>query len=178
MEIKIEGNPGTGNSFTEVNIQHVENYNPAATTVINNYGTREEKQGVKDKLGNPKSKKCLNEMRENPPIREQIMLYVSCLNGQVVDEWKSRYMKLWKDLLELEIVAASVYNPGKQQGTNFNRNLVANIIHYLNGKGIYFDYNAAQFAEKLEGDKDHSVRGALGNDPSPEIVSRLNRYFE
>ena len=25
MEIKIEGNPGTGNSFTEVNIQHVEN---------------------------------------------------------------------------------------------------------------------------------------------------------
>lgn len=36
MEIKIEGNPGTGNTFQEVKIGTVQNYNPNATTVINN----------------------------------------------------------------------------------------------------------------------------------------------
>lgn len=71
-----------------------------------------------------------------------------------------------------------IFNPGKQQDTNFNRNLVANIIHYLDGRGVYKDnYNAALFAQILEGDKDHSVRSALGKYPSEDIVSRLNRHF-
>lgn len=37
MKIDITGNPGTGNTFQEFNIQHVDNFNPNATTVINNY---------------------------------------------------------------------------------------------------------------------------------------------
>ena len=38
MELIVSGNPGTGNSFKEVNLHDVKNYNPAATTVItNNY---------------------------------------------------------------------------------------------------------------------------------------------
>ena len=31
MDIKIEGNPGTGNTFQEIKIGYVENYNPNAT---------------------------------------------------------------------------------------------------------------------------------------------------
>lgn len=41
MDLKITGNPGTGNTFQEVHIGTVQNYNPNATTVINhNYGER------------------------------------------------------------------------------------------------------------------------------------------
>lgn len=188
MQIKIEGNPGTGNSFTEVNIQHVENYNPNATTVTNNYyGTckhQDEGKKLKDKTQDCVQSTLLDSMKEPEeniditPIRTEILNYVSRVRPLLADEWKNRYMKMWEDILGLNVVENVVYQSGKQQGTNFNRNLVANIIHYLNGKGIYRDYNATQFAERLEGDKDHSVRGALGNNPAPEIVSRLNRYFE
>ena len=37
MEVKIDGNPGTGNTFQEIKIGYVENYVPNATTVINNH---------------------------------------------------------------------------------------------------------------------------------------------
>lgn len=123
------------------------------------------------------------DVRETQPIREQILAYVSCLSGLVSDHWKSRYMKLWEGILDLDIVAGEVYSPGKQQGTNFNRNMVANIIHYLGNpqkaeNRVYADYNAARYAEKLDGDKDHSVRAALGKAPSDDIVRRLDRYLE
>ena len=180
MKVEIEGNPGTGNTYQEIHIGRVENYNPNATTVTNNYyGTRvkeEDDRGEESKKGSG-----LMDIREIPPIREQVLAYVSCLSGQVDDEWKSRYMKVWADILDLDVVSASIYNPGKQQGTNFNRNLVANIIHYLAQRGIYGDdkrYNAAQIAVYLEGRSDHSVRMALGEFPPTPITSRLDRYFQ
>lgn len=170
MEIKIEGDPGTGNTFQEIHIGNVENYNPNATTVINNnYGSREKDVPSQHKPQDPV---------ETAPIRDEILLYVSCLRTKLAEEWKSRYQKVWADILDLEAVSSKVYDPGKQQGTNFNRNLVANIVHYLNGKGAFNEYNAAKFASLLEGTSDHSVRAALGSDPNPDIVSRLDRYFE
>lgn len=36
MDINITGNPGQGNTFQEIHIGTVQNYNPNATTVINN----------------------------------------------------------------------------------------------------------------------------------------------
>jgi hypothetical protein len=121
--------------------------------------------------------------RETDNLREQILVYVNYLNGLVVDAWKSRYMKLWEGILDLNMVAKAVYKPGKQQGTNFNRNLVANIIHYLGNqnqenKRVFKDYNAAQYAEKLELNKDHSVRAALGQDPTEEVCKELDKYIE
>ena len=47
MDIKIKGNPGTGNTFQEIHIGTVQNYNPNATTVINNYGMSGEKSWEK-----------------------------------------------------------------------------------------------------------------------------------
>lgn len=175
MEIKIEGNPGTGNTFQEINIQHVDNFNPNATTVINNYGACEETEDGKKS----RNKKSLNDVREIPPIREQILAYVSCLTSIVNDDKKSGYLKMWNDILDIQVVSDKIYDPGRQQGTAFNRNLVANIIHYLNGQKLFSEYVPSHIAELLEGSSDHSVRGELGKDPSDEsIVSRLNRYFE
>ena len=38
MDININGNPGTGNTFTEIHVQHAGSVNPNAQTVNNNYG--------------------------------------------------------------------------------------------------------------------------------------------
>lgn len=112
-------------------------------------------------------------------IRSEILDYVSRIKRYVCDDRKSHYMKMWEEILDINIIAKVVYDPGRQQGTDFNRNLVANIIHFMDSQKIYKDdYNASTMAIALEGDKDHSVRGALGKDPDSAIVSRLKRYFE
>lgn len=169
MEINIKGDPGTGNTYMEINIHHVENFNPAATSVTNNYDTRARLQGTPLRITDP---------LEMERRRSEILSYVSRI-GRCLSYGKSGGEKIWEGILELEAVSELVYNPGKQQGTSFNRNLVASIIHYLHGRGIYTgEYNAARLAEALEGSSDHSVRRALGTDPESHIVSRLNRYFE
>lgn len=155
-------------------INHVENLNPSASTVIYKYdGTRGERQ---KSVSNPQPTYI-----DPQPIRQEILRYVSSLRSHVANAWKSNYMPLWEEILDLEVVSSSIYNPGKQQGTNFNRNLVAGIIYYLVKRGIFGDeqkYNATQFAISLEGSGDHSVRAALKELPTPEIASRLDRLFE
>ena len=174
MNINIKGNPGTGNTYQEITIQHVENYNPAATTVNNYYGTRA--VGKKAASTTPSDEKI-----DVASIREEILNYVSRLRPFLVDEQKSGYMKLWKEILDLDIIAGEVYNPGKQQGTNFNRSLVANIIYYLSKKNFFGDknsYNASLFAVALEGSAEHSVRAELRMLPAADIISRLDCVLE
>ena len=174
MDINIKGNPGTGNTYQEITIQHVENYNPAATTVNNYYGTRA--PGKKAASTSPS-----DEAIDVASIREEIINYVSRLRPFLVDEQKSGYMKLWREILDLDIIAGEVYNPGKQQGTNFNRSLVANIIYYMVKKNFFGDknaYNASLFAVALEGSAEHSVRAELRMLPAPDIISRLDRVLE
>ena len=168
MNIKIEGNPGTGNTFMEINIQHVEHFHTTAPDMpINNNGSRARTSAM---TPNPQVEK---------DTRSEILTYVNSLRMHLADEWKSKYNRIWEEILDIEIISASIFHSGKQQGTNFNRNLVANIIHYLSEKGVYGNaYYTAKFAEDLEGNKDHSVRSALGKNPADDIVSRLNRYFE
>lgn len=183
MDIKIEGNPGTGNTFQEIHIGTVQNYNPNATTVINYNGTG---AGEKTEQKEEKAKsKSPMEMRDLPPIREQIMTYVSCLNKEelVVPEWVGKkYMDLWNAILDIPEVEAEIYNSGRQHGTSFNRNLVGRIIYYLGnlmkGKAVYKDYNASTLALKLEGSSEHSVRGEMGKSPSDEIKKALDKFIE
>lgn len=170
MTIDIKGDPGKGNTFMEINIEHVDNFYPAAFPMagvnVSNKGTHARQQAVEP---------CV----DTAQIRGEILDYVSRLRSCLATDWKSSYQRVWEEILDLTVVSASVYATGKQQGTNFNRSLVANIIHYLSGRGAYGNsYNAAQFAVLLEGDKDHSVRSALGKDPSPDVAFRLDRYFE
>ena len=184
MNIKIEGDPGTGNTFQEINIGTVQNYNPEAKTVINYYGTGSgEKNEMKDEK--PKEKDPID-MRETSPIREQIMLYVSCLNTEdvVESDWLgAKYMDLWNAILDLPEVVAEVYNPGKQHGTSFNRNLIGNIINYLatradKKKRVYKEFNAALYAVKLGHTSEHSVRLAMGKLPKDEIKYRLDKFMD
>lgn len=187
MDIKIEGDPGTGNTFQEIHIGTVQNYNPNATTVINYNGTsKDEKEESKNTLKSETTKeKSPMEMRDTRPIREQIMRYVSCLNTEdvVTSEWLgTKYMDLWDAILNIPEVEAVVYNPGKQQGTSFNRNLIGNMINYLathvdKKKRVYKDFNATLYAEKLEQNPEHSVRLAMGKLPEDVIKKSLKKLL-
>ena len=123
MDINITGNPGTGNTFQEIHIDTVQNYNPNATTVINNnYGDKQKPA--------PATEKVLQDA-EREQRKAEIMDYVAKLKNYVAKDWKNRYESLWKEILALPEVNAEVYEPGRQQGTTFNRNLIANILYIM-----------------------------------------------
>ena len=163
MEIKIEGNPGTGNTFQEVKIGTVQNYNPNATTVINNnYGSY------------PKSKENPLGEIDHSAIRQEILNYVGKTLHLVEEKWKPVYLDLWEEILNIKEVAAEVYDRGRQHDTTFNRNLVANIIHFLgnfrgNKTGMFGAYSATPVVNELEGTTACSTRTELGSNPSKEI---------
>ena len=121
MDINITGNPGTGNTFQEIHIGTVQNYNPNATTVINNnYGDKQKPVSPSDKaMGDAEKEQC----------KAEIMDYVAHLKPYISKEWKNRYETLWRSILAIPEVDAVVYKPGKQKNTTFNRNLIANIIY-------------------------------------------------
>lgn len=172
MKIKIEGNPGTGNSFTEVNIGHVENYNPAATTVVNNY------------YGYGKAPQVPVATNTNKTVlRQEILDYVSKTLPFVLYQWKDKYMDLWSDILSLPEVEAVIYNPGRQRGTAFNRKEVAHIICYLgkhavDGMGIFQKYNATRIATTFRDGAEKSVRPELGFRPSKDIQVAIDKLLK
>ena len=162
MDININGNPGTGNTFQEVHIGTVQNYNPNATTVINyNYGD-------KPKTASSPDNNMTDDEREH--LKTEIMTYVSRIKQYVSNEWKNRYETTWRSVLDIPEVKSIVFSPGKQKDTLFNRNLVANIIYIMCNAGFYADTNATTLTIALEGDKEHSVRGQLAKEPADELL--------
>ena len=95
----------------------------------------------------------------------------------VRQEWIEKYQALWEEILELPAVSATIYNKGKQQGTTFNRNLVANILHLMAEKKVLVTDNATKLAMTLEGTSDTSVRAQLGVMPSKEIESSVGKMI-
>ena len=171
MDINITGNPGTGNTFQEIHIGTVQNYNPNATTVINNnYGEKQKAIPTTDKV---------LQDADREQRKAEIMEYVLRLKKYVAKEWKNRYESTWQKILAIPEVDEQVYNPGKQQNTTFNRNLVANIIYIMCNADVFTIQNAAQLTMALEGDKDHSVRPQLGRNPADrEIRSAVDALLE
>ena len=166
MDIKIEGNPGSGNTFQEIKIGYVENYNPNATTVINNhYGDRKKTAPAADE-----SQKQLDILQR----QTEILDYVGNLKQYVAKDWKNRYEILWHNILSLPEVSALIYDPGKQKDTTFNRNLVANILYIMCNQGIISETNATTLTVALEHDKDHPVRAQLRKDPDDkDLMSKI-----
>ncbi len=181
-----------------IHIETAYNVNPAATVVNNTFNIssgREAADAVKEALGGDYMKPAssnrkpgfarLRESEENidtTPIRTEIMNYVSCVRPLLRDEYKSSFMKLWDDILHLPEVDSKVYQKGKQQGTNFNRDLVANILYHLRERKIYKDvykdnYNGAAIAQALEGDKDHSVKHALRAEPPKDVRDAVDKLL-
>lgn len=162
MDINIKGNPGTGNTFQEVHIGTVQNYNPNATTVINyNYGDKPKAMSSPDN-------NLTDDEREH--LKSEIMTYVSRIKQYVAKEWKNRYETTWRSILDIPEVESLVFSPGKQKNTSFNRNLVANIIYIMCNAGFYTDTNATALTIALEDDKEHSVRGQLAKEPADELL--------
>lgn len=163
MDINITGDPGTGNTFQEINIGTVQNFNPNATTVINyNYGDKPKAAPAPDKVLQDADK----EVRKTA-----IMEYVLRLKPHVAKDWKNRYESTWQKILALPEVEEQVYEPGRQKDTTFNRNLVAHIIYIMCNAKVFATQNATTLAVALEGDKDHPVRNQLGKYPDDSGIT-------
>ena len=115
-----------------------------------------------------------NSVEETQPATRNPQLiidYVMRLHpSHVRQEWQEKYQALWKSILELPAVACKVYDKGRQQGTTFNRNLVANILHLMAERRVLtINANPTEMAKLLEGDANASVRAKLGEMPEKVI---------
>ncbi len=112
--------------------------------------------------------------------KETIINYVDRLEPMVKKEIRDTYYELWNGILELKEVKQSVYDKGKQQGTTFNRNLVAQIICQIKDKVYMASANTVQMAECLEPGKgvNHPVRQKLGEVPCKTIKKSVEKYMK
>lgn len=185
-----------------INIDTAYNVIPAATKVENTFNIYSDKAGaeaITEALGtkistlstDSKPSTLNSTLYKGEPepdtdctaIRNEILAYVSRVEPLLVDNAKSDYKKVWNDILDLREVEALVYKPGKQKGTNFNRDLVANILYFLRNWKIYRvvykqDYNGAALTEALEQDKEHSVKHALRDDPPQPIRDAITAMMK
>ena len=140
--------------------------NPMATSVVNNY------------YGDSQKDRAEKTPADKEVIRPQIIEYVGKTLLLVSDDWRSKYMNLWNDILNIPEVDAEVYEKGRQVGTTFNRAFVANIIHFLGNykgkkKGMFKKWEAKDIAIHLEGTWECSTRTHLGIDPSTAIQNAI-----
>lgn len=178
---------------TIINIKTAVNVNPNATKVENKFylGANGEladaalkEAGIKKNLeGKKLSQMTMREMLSEGKInlaslQKEIMDYVGRINKYLKNEWKDIYTLMWARILDHEVFAVDLYDHGKQDCT-FSRNLVGNIIHYLDDKGFYKDpYNASEMARALEGDDQSPIRKALRNDPDEKYCEVVDHLIE
>lgn len=186
-KLVIEGNPGQGNTY--VSIGRVENYNPNATTVTttitnNNYYDKREGEGRSakpgdKKLGNMTMRDMLKDgYIDTGNIQKLIMNYVSCIRPYVKDEMDKLFMHLWARIMEHEVFTVDLYDPGKQD-CRFNRNLVGNIMHYLDDKGFYKKpYNQSEMTRAVEGDADNPVRKGFREYPDKRYCEAVDAIIK
>lgn len=187
IHFTMHGDAGEGNTIVNMNIKKAYNVNPTAKVVNNTfniYGDKEGKDAIEEAMdgGTSNSKLFPREPEENidcSVIRTEILNYVSCIRPLVAPDKKDKYMKMWEGILELDAVKSFIYKTGKQKETNFNRKLIANIIHHLDSRRMYANpYKASDFAMALEGNSEKSVRGELGKFPSDHICAEIDKYLE
>lgn len=154
----------SGRPLTIFNIREVHQLTPNATHVTNHYYGDQfvPKEHVHTAITSPDNK--TQPATRNPQL---IIDYVMRLHPiHVRQEWREKYQALWEEILELPAVADRIHDKGRQQGTTFNRNLVANILHLMAEKKVLaITVNATKMAEVLEGDANASVRAKLGELP-------------
>lgn len=200
MKVQIDGDSGTGNSYTEntYNISNVETLAPNATTVVNKHyhisgpigaaeeaaleaaAERAEADGQEPAATAPSRKKA-KELVDTEVVREEILTFVSKVRPLLDDAWKADYPKIWEDILNMEEVKEKIYDPGKQKKTNFNQYLVGNILYFMfEDCGACSDdkeYNASEVCMALIGTTEHQLRKELSKFPPDEIKNRLHDYF-
>lgn len=167
----------SGRPLTIFNIREVHQLNPNATHVTNHYyGDQFVPKEVQ--RNEPSALAPENATRNLQLSKKSILEYVMRLYPlHVRQEWIEKYQALWEEILELPAVSATIYNKGKQQGTTFNRNLVANILHLMAEKKVLTTDNATKLAMTLEGTSDTSVRAQLRVMPPKEIESSVGKMI-
>lgn len=201
MKIEIEGNPGSGNTF----IEHVENLNPAATTVITKHyhfgdgvsrsklqeSSDEELEAlaegtstIEPESSTPKAsqrRKKAKQLVDTEVVREEILTWVSKVRPLLDDAWKAKFPKIWEDILEMQEVKDKVYDWGHQKKTNFNQYLLGNILYFIfEDCGAWSEdkeYNASEVCRYLIGTTEHQLRKELGQYPPEDVKKRLHNYF-
>lgn len=184
MEIKIEGNPGTGNHYTEVKIDHIENNFPNVTEVKIIKGTDGQKttvmSGGDDNSDGDNASAGAKADKDKEAKRDDILCYVGKTLPLVMYDWKDKYMALWADILAIPAVDAVVYKKGRQQKTSFNRKEVLHIICYLGkyangGIGIFEDnYVATNIALLFKDGCEKTTRPELGFQPSMTVRKAID----
>jgi len=188
VKFTIDGNPGQSNTFVSVKVEKAINVINNPDKVENNYffdadgemkETALKEAGVEKpqgkKLGSMTMREMLkSDLVDTTNIQKEIMNYVSCIRPFVKEDKDKLYMQLWARILECEPFSVVLFDPGKQP-CRFNRNLVANIMHYLDGKGFYkTPYNQSEMTRAVEGDSDHPVRKGFREYPDEKYCPVLD----
>lgn len=109
-----------------------------------------------------------------------IMDYVGRIKPVIVEDYQPKYEEIWLRILELEEVKKDIYDRGRQQGTIFNRSLVANIIHLMAiDNMVVKGTNDVRIAELLEPSKgkNHPVRSCLGLSPENRVKRAIEQLL-
>lgn len=140
--------------------------------IMDNHGT----MNINNNMGEEKA----TSGQESGYGKDSIMEYVDRLKPMVKEEFLPMYDEMWNGILELKEVKLQVYEKGKQQGTTFNRNLVAQIIHMLSSKVFVPKANTVNMAECLEPGKGaaHPVRQKLNEVPERVIKKSIEEYLK
>lgn len=185
MELKIEGNPGTGNHYTEVRIENIENNFPNVKEVKIFKGTDGQKTTVmSDGSSTPEGNNPSSGDKDKEAKREDILKYVGKTLPLVLYQWKDKYMDLWRDILDIPAVDAIIYKKGRQQKTSFNRKEVLHIICYLGkhangGIGIFEDkYVATDVAQILADGCEKTTRPELGFNTKKSIQVAIGELMK
>lgn len=178
IHFTMHGDAGEGNTIVNMNIEKAYTVNPTAKVVNNTFNIYSDKEG-KDAIEEAKGTPSPKEDIDYSVIRKEILVYVSRIRLLVATEKKDKFQKMWEGILELDAVKPFVYKTGKQKETNFNRKLIANIIHHLDSRKMYEKpYKASDFARALEENPEKSIRGELGKFPSDHICAEIDKYLE
>jgi len=196
-----EINYGSGNCFTKITIENLENNftNYKEVRIVKNSDGSKTITAIGEggsATGNASQATSDTAVAPAPPAqspsalavkeakREAILKYVGHTLSLVMESWQDFYMPLWEDILELPEVAAMIYDKGHQQHTTFNRREVLHIIcflgkHAAGGKGIFEDdYNASRISLMLKDGREKSTRPELGFNTTKPIQAAITKLMD
>ena len=194
MKVEIKGNPGTGNTYIENNIEHIDNNFPAVKevtiikdasgkTVVKTSGASAPDAVASETAAAQNTEPVNNTKALKESKRADIIKYVASTLPLVQYQWKPKYMDLWNDILNIPEVDAVIYNKGHQQKTSFNRREVLHIIcflgkHAAGGIGIFENsYVAKHVAQQLNDGCESSTRPELGYNTTRPIQEAIDKLM-
>lgn len=181
MKFDKDFNPGTNNTYNEVNMGNNSIYVPGVTNLtIVNGGKPEDKVESEPKASLYDRMREPDENKDLTVAKRAILNYTSRIASMLKPEWMQGWERFWTGLLGLDVIENDICDITKQQGTTFNRMFICKIIHHLSRRDFFKEtYNASAMTRALEGDSDHSIRThGLNLFPDDDVCKRIDSYIE